>query len=92
MTPDRVRLFKSFTSQYQLYYRERDRAISNRLVYLATGEALIPFDEDYFVAHTLIVPGMQFHMGRTPISGVNRVLPGELVELPFRPRNCRNVL
>lgn len=91
VTPDRVRLFKSFTSQYQLYYRERDRAISNRLVYLATGEALIPFDEDYFVAHTLIVPGMQFHMGRTPISGVNRVLPGELVELPFRPEEPVNL-
>ena len=30
---------------------------------------------------TLIVPGMQFHMRGTPLAGIDRVLPGQLVTL-----------
>jgi asparagine synthase (glutamine-hydrolysing) len=68
--------FKSFTSQYQLYVS--GRTISNRLALVAPRDALT-LDEDYFARHVLLVPGMQFHMARTPVRGVTRVLPGELV-------------
>ena len=30
-TPGALHAFKSFTSQFQLYYRENDRGVSNRL-------------------------------------------------------------
>src|SRR5690606_20643734 len=42
-----IHAFKSFTSQYQIYYREGERLIANRLFAfwnVTTGE----WDEDYF--------------------------------------------
>lgn len=72
-----VHAFKSFTSQYQLYIH--GRVVSNRLAAVVTGD--IDLDEGYFARHVLLVPGMQFHMDRTPVRGVTRVLPGELVTL-----------
>lgn len=80
---DGVHAFKSFTSQYQVYYREADGLVSNRLFAFwdgATGQ----WDEDYFARHVLIVPGYQFLSRDTPIKGVARVLPGELVSLGAR--------
>lgn len=72
----RVHAFKSFTSQYQLYVNER--VVSNRLAPVVAADD-IAFDEGYFARHVLLVPGMRFHLARTPIRGVTRVLPGELV-------------
>lgn len=75
-----IHAFKSFTSQFQIYYREADRLVANRLVAFwdaATGE----WNEDYFARHVLIVPGYQFLSRETPIKGVMRVLPGELVSI-----------
>lgn len=70
--------FKSFTSQYQLYYRHADGAIANRLAHFL--DAATPrWNEDYFAKHVLLVPGHQFMSAETPLSDVKRVLPGELV-------------
>ena len=72
--------FKSFTSQFQIYYRETDRLIANRLFAFwddTTGQ----WDEDYFARHVLIVPGYQHLSRETALKGVMRVLPGELVSL-----------
>src|SRR5512147_3086499 len=41
VTPEATHAFKSLTSQYQLYVRERDALVSNRLVLFATDG---PFD------------------------------------------------
>ena len=68
--------FKSFTSQYQIYYRQ-DGTIANRLgVFL---DASSGWNEDYFARHVLLVPGYQFLSDETPLNNVRRVLPGELV-------------
>ena len=75
--PDALHAFKSFTSQFQLYYREREGRISNRLFPFWRSGA--EWNEDYFARHVLIVPGYQFMSRETPIRSVNRVLPGELV-------------
>ena len=80
VTRDASFAFKSFTSQYQLYLRARDGLASNRLFLLADDAGPV-LDEDYFARHTLIVPGMQFHMRGTPLAGIDRVLPGQLVTL-----------
>jgi asparagine synthase (glutamine-hydrolysing) len=68
--------FKSFTSQYQLYYRD-DGLIANRLA--AFFDANSGWNEDYFARHVLLVPGYQFLSRETPLLGVSRVLPGELI-------------
>lgn len=85
--------FKSFTSQFQIYYRETDRLMSNRLFVFwnaATGQ----WNEDYFARHVLIVPGYQSLSQETAIKGVMRVLPGELVSIGDRVNRqqlvCRN--
>jgi asparagine synthase (glutamine-hydrolysing) len=79
-TPVALQAYKSFTSQFQLYYREDDGGVSNRLsVFWKTGESA--WNEDYFARHVLIVPGYQFISRETPIKGVHRVLPGELVTI-----------
>lgn len=75
---DHIHAFKSFTSQYQIYYREADGLIANRLY--PFRDAVTPdWNEDYFARHVLIVPGYQFLSRETPIKNVFRVLPGELV-------------
>lgn len=75
---DRAYAFKSFTSQYQLYYREADGAVANRLArFLRPTETA--WNEDYFARHVLIVPGYQCMSTETPLEDVSRVLPGELV-------------
>ncbi|MFN3892636.1 MAG: asparagine synthase-related protein [Beijerinckiaceae bacterium] len=76
-TPDALHAFKSFTSQFQLYYREADGLVSNRLFAFGAGA----WSEDYFARHVLIVPGHQFLSRDTPIRDVSRVLPGELVTI-----------
>jgi asparagine synthase (glutamine-hydrolysing) len=74
--------FKSFTSQYQLYIDHSKRLVSNRLIdFVDTGSTDVEFDESYFARHTLIVPGMQFHGVTTPLKTVERVMPGELVNI-----------
>jgi asparagine synthase (glutamine-hydrolysing) len=79
-TPIALQAYKSFTSQFQLYYREDDGGFSNRLSpFWVTGESA--WNEDYFARHVLIVPGYQFISRETPIKGVHRVLPGELVTI-----------
>lgn len=80
---DRIHAFKSFTSQYQIYYREADGLVSNRL-FAFWNDAMGRWDEDYFARHVLIVPGYQFLSRDTPIKDVVRVLPGELVSLGAR--------
>lgn len=78
-----LHLFKSFTSQFQIYYREADRLVANRLFVLwdaATGR----WGQDYFARHVLIVPGYQFLSRETPVKDVMRVLPGELVSISSR--------
>lgn len=77
---DAVYGFKSFTSQYQLYYREGDGAVANRLGFFF-DVAATRWNEDYLARHVLIVPGYQFLSGETPLRGVSRVLPGELIRL-----------
>jgi asparagine synthase (glutamine-hydrolysing) len=79
-TGDEVHAWKSFTSQYQLYVDVEGARIANRLA-AAVGARAPAFDEAYFARHVLLVPGLPFHMERTPIQGVSRVLPGELVRL-----------
>lgn len=76
LADDETHAFKSFTSQYQLYYRD-DGTIANRLA--AFFDANSALDEDYFARHVLLVPGYQFLSRETPLLGVSRVLPGELV-------------
>lgn len=77
MTTERAtHAFKSFTSQYQIYYRE-DGTVANRLG--AFFDAGSGWNEDYFARHVLLVPGYQFLSGETPLKHVRRVLPGELV-------------
>jgi asparagine synthase (glutamine-hydrolysing) len=72
--------FKSFTSQYQLYYRENDGEVANRLsrFYDPLTEH---WNEDYFARHVLIVAGYQFLSRETPLRGICRVRPGELVRI-----------
>lgn len=77
---DHIHAFKSFTSQYQIYYREADRLIANRLCSFWDTETA-EWNEDYFARHVLIVPGYQFLLRETPIKSVFRVLPGELVSI-----------
>ena len=72
--------FKSFTSQYQLYYREADCKIANRLSCFYDPENTA-WNEDYFARHVLIVPGYQFLSRETPLKDVCRVRPGELVRI-----------
>lgn len=79
-TPDVLHAFKSFTSQFQLYYRESESRVSNRLFPFWRAGA-DGWNEDYFARHVLIVPGYQFLSRETPIRNVNRVLPGELVTI-----------
>ena len=76
----KLHAFKSFTSQFQLYYREADRRVANRLFAFRTADSP-QLDVDYFARHVLIVPGYQFLARETPLAGVCRVLPGELVSL-----------
>lgn len=72
--------FKSFTSQFQLYYRAADRLVANRLsAFRTVGD--LRLDVDYFARHVLIVPGYQFLARETALAGVSRVLPGEMVSL-----------
>lgn len=79
-TPDALHAFKSLTSQFQLYYREGEGRVSNRLApFWRAGHD--EWNEDYFARHVLIVPGYQFLSRETPIQSVNRVLPGELVTI-----------
>jgi asparagine synthase (glutamine-hydrolysing) len=75
--PRQVYAFKSFTSQYQVYYRRSDSLVANRLCAFFDERAV--WNEDYFARHVLIVPGYQFLSSETPLGDVNRVLPGELV-------------
>lgn len=82
-TQDGIHAFKSFTSQYQIYYREADRLVANRLRMFWDGAA-DRWNEDYFARHILIVPGYQVLSRETPIEGVARVLPGELVSIGER--------
>ena len=90
VTRDDVFAFKSFTSQYQLYFCEASASVSNRLFHFVEGSSP-DWDEGYFARHTLIVPGMQFHGWRTPLAGVERVLPGELVCLGPKPSRLKLV-
>lgn len=73
----RTYAFKSFTSQYQLFVA--GERVANRLAPLA-GPAP-SFDEGYFARHVRMVPGLRWSARRTPIRGVERVLPGELVTI-----------
>lgn len=77
---DGIHAFKSFTSQFQIYYREADRLVANRL-FAFWEAATCEWNEDYFARHVLIVPGYQFLSAETAIKGVMRVLPGELVSI-----------
>jgi asparagine synthase (glutamine-hydrolysing) len=70
--------FKSFTSQYQIYYRESDRAVANRLGFFF-DPSTAHWNEHYFARHVLLVPGYQFLSTETPLENVSRVLPGELI-------------
>ncbi|AWB32742.1 asparagine synthase-related protein [Orrella marina] len=72
-----IHAFKSFTSQFQLFYRPKDRLVSNRLYPLWDSDS--EWNPAYFARHCFIVPGYQFMSAESPIAGVNRVLPGELV-------------
>jgi len=69
--------FKSFTSQYQVYYREADGLIANRLGAFLAAPAR--WNADYFARHVLVLPGYQFLSTETALQDVMRVLPGELV-------------
>ena len=70
--------FKSFTSQYQIYYRESDGTVANRLGFFFEPSSA-KWNEHYFARHVLLVPGYQFLSTETPLEGVSRVLPGELI-------------
>ena len=72
--------YKSFTSQYQVYYRESDGAVANRLAFFYDA-CSTRWNPDYFARHVLLVPGYQFLSTETPLGNVCRVLPGELVRL-----------
>lgn len=81
ITADAVHAFKSLTSQHQIYFSERAGLFCNRLFPFHVSQPGTEWDEEYFGRHTLIVPGSQFHAECTPLSGVRRVLPGQLVTL-----------
>lgn len=70
--------FKTFTSQYQVYYRESDGAVANRLCFFFDPSSS-RWNEHYFARHVLLVPGYQFLSTETPLEDVRRVLPGELI-------------
>ena len=72
--------FKSFTSQYQLYYRGSDGAVANRLGFFFDPSSA-RWNQHYFARHVLLVPGYQFLSAETPLEGISRVLPGELIRL-----------
>lgn len=74
-----VHAFKSFTSQFQLYYCPEDGQVSNRLYPFWKSDGNARWSKDYFARHCLIVPGFQFMSDQTPFDHVRRVLPGELV-------------
>lgn len=78
VTDQQIYAFKSFTSQYQLYYREADGAVANRLGFFFDPSSA-RWNEHYFARHVLLVPGYQFLSKETPLENVNRVLPGELI-------------
>ena len=78
-TADEIYAFKSFTSQYQLYYRPEDGLVSNRLH--TFWEPDLVWDQTYFFKHVLGTPGYQSISVQTPLAGVQRVLPGEMVTL-----------
>jgi asparagine synthase (glutamine-hydrolysing) len=81
--------FKSFTSQYQLYYRTSDGAVANRLGFFFDSSHA-RWNEHYFARHVLMVPGNQFLSAETPLDNVSRVLPGELIR--FSPSVTRQQL
>ncbi len=78
VTDQDIYAFKSFTSQYQLYYRERDGAVANRLRFFF-DPSNARWNEHYFSRHVLLVPGYQVLSAETPLENVSRVLPGELI-------------
>ncbi|MDO9563418.1 MAG: asparagine synthase-related protein [Bradyrhizobium sp.] len=81
--------FKSFTSQYQIYYRESDGKVANRLGFFFDASNA-SWNQHYFARHVLLVPGYQFLSTETPLDNVSRVLPGELIRL--RPSVTRQQL
>ncbi len=81
VTREGVHGFKSLTGQHQLYYGEGQGLFCNRLFPFHAATPVPEWDEEYFGRHTLIVPGSQFHAECTPLAGVRRVLPGQLVTL-----------
>jgi len=91
VTGSEVYAFKSFTSQYQLYYRESDGEIANRLSCFYDPASSI-WNEDYFAQHVLIVPGYQFLSRETPLKDVCRVRPGELVRIGGSGVNCQQLV
>lgn len=77
---DTAYAFKSFTSPYQLYYDEVSGLVANRLSCFYDSRDT-RWNEDYFARHVLIVAGYQFMSRETPLHGICRVLPGELVRM-----------
>jgi asparagine synthase (glutamine-hydrolysing) len=78
VTDHDIYAFKSFTSQYQVYYRESDGAVANRLGFFFDPSSS-HWNEHYFARHVLLVPGYQVLSTETPLDNVSRVLPGELI-------------
>ncbi|MFW8565639.1 asparagine synthase-related protein [Orrella sp. 11846] len=76
-TAHEIYAYKSLTSQFQIFYRERDRVVANRLYTFWDEDSV--WNQDYFARHCFIVPGHQCLSVETPLVDVQRVLPGELV-------------
>ena len=66
VTDHDIYAFKSFTSQYQVYYRESDGAVANRLGFFFDPSSS-RWNEHYFARHVLLVPGYQFLSTETPL-------------------------
>jgi|GEM_PF-3694516 len=71
--------YRSLTTQHQIYYTEA--ALSTGLVQLAGTLPHFAIDTDYFDRFLLGISALQYAMPATPIAGIRRLLPGELLEL-----------
>lgn len=83
--PERIAVFKSLASPYQVYMTEG--RVANRL--LAMTESGYALDPEYGLRFVLATPSLQYSLERTPLAGVTRLLPGHLAVLSARGRTTR---
>lgn len=71
--------YRSLTSPYQLYYNSH--SLSTSLVNLARAMPRISLDGNYLCRFIIGVDELQYAMPLTPLAGVSRLLPGQILEI-----------